>query len=577
MRDISTGQLQYFVLNKNKGRGAWFPCNKVDAAAYIVERGRREAKLREGWSKRKAVHNQIIRERQAKELAARRAKEEVLRKIAAEKAAALAKERKKSILAEQAAKQEQRKQAVEKLKVQFKDVLTSHETQVGGLLTSCTKLKLRAIPEPKMNGIRLSTLRKLKELNKQVHKYGGSPFSKTDLTKLLSEAESRAQSKFTIENAARLEAEKKEAAKRIAAKKEAEKRAMASKLQQLYSQQQSTGRNSASSSSLSSFSQSSAQFSRPPSSQYSRPQSSSSTAMMQGSLDPNTMNAMLQQMKGTVVHSQAVPPAHPTAQMVHRPSSNASSLSFGSTQASHSSSLSSAGGGGNAQQFGSQSQQGAFHPHAYQITSEPSKVNSQQHGVAIGAANTASNDMMHLLRTMRPSSQYANGAGNMQQMASQLLHQQRPSEPNNNYRQQMNLAQQAQGYQSHPTQFQYGQQNNHVQMPASYGQAQNFHQFNSMAGQLSQQHQQHQAQQFGLQQSLPSHGGLSNQLQSQLQQQYGMQPIRQRQQQQQQQNQFGVDFEPSPVDNISYGNADRYQQANNNNNVPGRNQNNQWM
>ncbi|KAI2488636.1 hypothetical protein MHU86_25690 [Fragilaria crotonensis] len=45
LRDLSTGELNYFVYHKGRHRGCWLPASKIDAASYVVEREKRRAKI----------------------------------------------------------------------------------------------------------------------------------------------------------------------------------------------------------------------------------------------------------------------------------------------------------------------------------------------------------------------------------------------------------------------------------------------------------------------------------------------------------------------------------------------------
>ena len=45
LRDLSTGELNYFVYHQGRHRGCWFPASKIDAASYVVEREKRRAKI----------------------------------------------------------------------------------------------------------------------------------------------------------------------------------------------------------------------------------------------------------------------------------------------------------------------------------------------------------------------------------------------------------------------------------------------------------------------------------------------------------------------------------------------------
>lgn len=48
LRDLSTGELNYFVYHKGRHRGCWLPASKIDAASYVVEREKRRAKIQAG-------------------------------------------------------------------------------------------------------------------------------------------------------------------------------------------------------------------------------------------------------------------------------------------------------------------------------------------------------------------------------------------------------------------------------------------------------------------------------------------------------------------------------------------------
>jgi hypothetical protein len=49
LRDLTSGELNYFVFHPGRNRGFWVPARKIDTTSYVVEREKRRAKIHEIW------------------------------------------------------------------------------------------------------------------------------------------------------------------------------------------------------------------------------------------------------------------------------------------------------------------------------------------------------------------------------------------------------------------------------------------------------------------------------------------------------------------------------------------------
>jgi len=204
-RDLSSGELEYFILHKSKNRGCWVPFSKVDASVFILERERRADKFRSAWSKKKAEaeKKRTIEETtlQLQLKAKRKAESQALIALQAKRRA----EEKAAAARELAQKDAERQKAsafelrqIQRVQAEMLSLLQRHENDTFQLLLAFITPEMEPVPEGTMSRLRVNNLQKLKQLNAKLEAFDGPTFKSEKLQAMVEEREKLASEKFKM-------------------------------------------------------------------------------------------------------------------------------------------------------------------------------------------------------------------------------------------------------------------------------------------------------------------------------------------------------------------------------------------
>lgn len=219
LRDLTSGELNYFVLHPGRNRGCWVPARKIDTTSYVVERERRRAMIREVWQ-RKVLDQE------------KHANQEVTAKVPIVEQQTVPVATPQASQADQAGAHNrniavptpvvsdlrennttdslnptilgmsvEKDRELEKCRSDLEAALKQHERDMIGLMVECISAGLTHMPEKTRVDLRRKNLANLRDANSRSGELCGQTFSDERLQTLLHDTETlakkRVQSRLT--------------------------------------------------------------------------------------------------------------------------------------------------------------------------------------------------------------------------------------------------------------------------------------------------------------------------------------------------------------------------------------------